>query len=56
MEPPLSVRREAQLRRIFQVALVLKAAHSVFEIVGGVMLFLTSPGAILALATILTNA
>jgi uncharacterized membrane protein len=56
MERQLSPGREAQLRRIFQIALVLKAAHSVFEIVGGVMLFLTSPEAILALATMLTNA
>ena len=56
MERPLSSGREAQLRRIFQIALVLKAAHSVFEIVGGIMLFLTSPGAILALATMLTDA
>jgi uncharacterized membrane protein len=56
MEHPLSPRRELQLRRVFQIALVLKAAHSVFEIVGGAMLYLTSPQAIVALATMLTEA
>ena len=48
--------RETDIHRIFELALFLKAAHSVIEIGGGVALLLTSTQAILAFADLLTRA
>lgn len=47
--------RETDIHRIFELALFLKAAHSVLEIAGGIALFLTSQRAIMALAVLLTR-
>jgi len=42
--------REANLRRLFHIGLWLKAAHSVVEIVGGLLLYFVSDRAILRIA------
>lgn len=50
-----SKRLEALLRRVFRISLVLKAAHSVLELIAGVALY-TAPGdAILRAARALTR-
>ena len=50
-----SRRREAIIRRVFRYSLVLKAAHSVIELIGGVALYATSSDAILRVAHALTR-
>ena len=46
---------EAIIRRVFRYSLVLKAAHSVLELVGGVALYVTSSDAIRRTAHALTR-
>ena len=48
-------RREAILRRVFRYSLVLKAAHSVVELIGGVVLYAASGEAILRVTRALTR-
>jgi len=48
--------REATIRRVFRISLILKAIDSVIEIAGGVVLYLIPSGAIVALANWLTHA
>ena len=48
-------RREAVLRRVFRLSLFLKAAHSVVELIGGVMLYAASGDAILRVTRALTR-
>lgn len=50
-----SRRREALIRRVFRFSLVLKAAHSVLELIGGVALYAASGEAILRAARALTR-
>jgi uncharacterized membrane protein len=47
--------RELAIRRIFRVSLLLKAAHSVLELVGGVALYVASNDAILRLTRLVTS-
>lgn len=48
-------RLEALIRRVFRYSLVLKAAHSVLELIAGVMLHATSSDAILRVTRALTR-
>ena len=47
--------REATIRRVFRISLILKAIDSVIEMAGGVVLYLIPSGAIVALANWLTR-
>lgn len=53
---PVSTRGEARVRRVFQIGLYLKAAHSVLEILGGLALAVVNQEEILRLAHRLTRA
>jgi uncharacterized membrane protein len=48
-------RNEARIRRLFHVSLLLKAAHSVLEIVGGILLVVVSREGILKIVNRLTQ-
>ncbi len=48
-------RREATIRRVFRISLILKAIDSVIEMAGGVVLYLIPSGLIVALANWLTR-
>jgi uncharacterized membrane protein len=48
-------RREARVHRVFQISLLLKAAHSLVEIIGGTLLAVVSQQAILRIANLLTQ-
>ncbi len=48
-------RREARVHRLFQISLLLKAAHSLLEIIGGVLLAVVPQEAILRIANLLTQ-
>jgi uncharacterized membrane protein len=48
-------RREARVHRLFQISLLLKAAHSLFEIAGGILLAVLSQEAIPRIANFLTQ-
>ncbi len=50
-----SWRREALIRRVFRISLVLKAVHSVIELIAGVALYAASGEAILRAARALTR-
>lgn len=52
----LSHFREAGVHRFFEVALLLKAIHSVLEIIGASVLFLASQQAIVGVAKLFTHA
>jgi uncharacterized membrane protein len=53
--PERSSRTEARVHRLFQVSLLLKAVHSVLEIVGGILLAALPQQAILRIANLLTQ-
>ena len=54
-DAPENARREAAIRRIFRVSLFLKAADSVLEIVGSVLLYIATNAEILWLARLATQ-
>ncbi len=55
MNRPLSARAERRIHRIFQISLLLKAAHSVLEIAGGILLFAVSTDTVLRIVDRLTQ-
>jgi uncharacterized membrane protein len=55
MRTRLSSRNEARVHRLFQISLLLKAAHSLLEIIGGIVLAVVSQEAVLRLAHWLTR-
>jgi uncharacterized membrane protein len=50
-----TARRQARIHRVFEIGLVLKAAHSVLEIVGGILLLAVSQQRMLHIANLLTQ-
>jgi uncharacterized membrane protein len=54
-DAPEKARREAAIRRIFRVSLLLKAVDSVLEIVGGALLYIATNAEILWLARLATR-
>jgi uncharacterized membrane protein len=50
-----TARRQARIHRVFEIGLVLKAAHSVLEIVGGILLLAVSQQYMLRIANLLTQ-
>ena len=54
-DAPEKARREAVIRRIFRLSLLLKAVDSVLEMVGGVLLSIATNAEILRLARLVTR-
>ncbi len=46
---------ERQIHRVFEISLILKALHSLMEIVGGILLAAVSTGTLLKVAEVLTS-
>ncbi len=55
MNRSLSARTEQRIHRVFQISLLLKAAHSVIEIAAGILLFAVSTDGILRIVNLLTQ-
>jgi uncharacterized membrane protein len=50
-----AMRTQARIHRVFEIGLVLKAVHSVLEIVGGILLLAVSQERMLRIANLLTQ-
>jgi uncharacterized membrane protein len=50
-----ATRTQARIHRVFEIGLVLKAVHSVLEIVGGILLLAVSQERMLRIANLLTQ-